>query len=79
MTMPKMKRIRVSTDQELRNVLAKKSGASQEVMIVTGNAKSRENHISSERVRQVAQESGWQPGPSYSLSGNLLGHVVRHS
>ncbi|MCC1494014.1 hypothetical protein [Cognatishimia sp. F0-27] len=79
MTMPTLKRIKVATEQELRHALAKEFGSDREVMIVTSNAKSRDKHISSELVREAARENGWQPGRSYTLSGNLLGHVVSRS
>ena len=79
MPKPRMKRIKISTEQELRNFLAKKSGPQQDVMIVTCSAKSRDKHISSEQVRDAARDNGWNPGRSYTLDGNLVGHVVSHT
>ncbi|MFD1344643.1 hypothetical protein [Litorisediminicola beolgyonensis] len=79
MTMPNMKRVKVSSEQALRNALAKGPGSRLEMMIVTCDATSRDTHISSEQVRQAARENGWQPGRSYTLNGNLLGHVIRQS
>lgn len=79
MPIPKMKRIKVSTEQELRNFLAENSGHQQEVMIVTCNAKSPDKHISSERVRDAVRENGWNRGRSYTLDGNLVGHIVSHT
>lgn len=79
MPKPNVKRIKVSTEQELRNFLAKESGPCQEVMIVTCNAGSRDKHIGSEQVRSAAREHGWTPGRSYTLDGNLVGHVISHA
>ncbi len=77
--MPKLKRVKVSTEQELRNWLNKNSDQEQEVMIVTCNQKSRDKFISIDRVRDAVVQSGWNAGRSYTLDGNLVGHVISHS
>ena len=77
MTIPKLKRIKVSTEQELRTWLSKKGAQPNQVMIVTCNAKSKDKHISSAAVRSVMSDSGWICDRSYTLDGNLMGHVVR--
>ena len=74
----KLKRIKVSSEQELRNWLAKNADRQQEVMIVTCNKKSREKHISSAQVRDALGASGWVAGRTQTLVGNLLGHVISH-
>jgi hypothetical protein len=79
MIIPKLKRIKVSSEQELRNWLAKNSEHKQEVMIVTCNKKSRDKHVGSERVRDALSENGWVAGQSYTLDGNLVGHVVSYT
>ncbi|MEO1189232.1 MAG: hypothetical protein AAFW60_09165 [Pseudomonadota bacterium] len=79
MIIPKLKRIKVSSEQELRNWLAKNSERKQEVMIVTCNAKSRDKHISSDKVRDTLGEVGWVAGRSYTLDGNLVGHVISNN
>ena len=78
MAIPKLKRIKVSTETELRNWLGRNAGQGQEVMIVTCNRTSRHKYISSHLVREAVLESGWRPGRSYTLEGNLVGHVVRN-
>lgn len=79
MIIPKLKRIKVSSEQELRNWLAKNSEHEQEVMIVTCNKKSRDKHISSDQVRNALSENGWAASQSYTLDGNLVGHLVSHT
>ena len=76
MTIPNLKRIKVSSEQELRTWLSKNSERQQEVMIVNCNKKSRDKHISSDQVRDAVGESGWNAGRSFTLDGNLVGHVV---
>lgn len=76
MTIPNLKWIKVSSEQELRTWLSKNSKRQQEVTIVTSNKKSRNKHISSDQIRGAVGESGWQAGRSYTLDGNLVGHVV---
>ncbi len=79
MIIPKLKRVKVSSVPELRNWLAKNSEQRQEVMIVTCNKKSRDKHISSDQVQEALSENGWAAGQSYTLDGNLVGHVVSHA
>ena len=79
MTIPKLKRVKVSTEKELRIWLKKNSDQEQEEMIVTCNQKSRDKHIGSDQVRDAVVQGGWNAGRSYTLDSNLVGHVVRHT
>ena len=79
MTIPKLKRVKVSSEQELRSWLAKNGGVAQHVMIVTCNKTSPDKYIRSEDVRRALLEQGWTAGQSFTLSGNLTGHVARHT
>jgi len=76
MSMPKLKRVKVSSEVELRNWLTKNSGFDGEVMIVTCNKKSRDKYLSGDQVRGVLADLGWTAGRSYTLDGDLVGHVV---
>jgi hypothetical protein len=76
MALPKLERIRVSSEQELRSWLSKNSELSRQVIIVTCNKKSRDKHVSSDQVRNALSERGWVAGRSYTLVGNLVGHVI---
>lgn len=82
MKIPKLKRIKVSTDAELRNWLrknakpAKEVMPAQQVMIVTCDKTSADKYISSDQVRAAFSDYGWVAGQSYTLIGNLVGHVV---
>ena len=77
MPIPKLKRVKVSTIEELQIWLEKNAGSAQEVMIVTSAKKSSNAHIRSETIRNVLGEHGWTAGASYTLSGDLYGHVAR--
>ncbi|KLN61702.1 hypothetical protein WH96_05105 [Kiloniella spongiae] len=79
MNIPKLKRIKVLSEQELRNWLGKNSEQEQEVMIITCNKKSRDKYLSRDQVRSALNEHGWTAGQSYTLNGNLIGHVVSHT
>lgn len=79
MTIPNLKRIKVSSEQEIRNWLAKNPEYKQDVMIVTCNKKSRDKFVSNEQVRNTLSEQGWSAGQSYTLKGNLVGHVASHT
>lgn len=79
MSIPNLKRIKVSSEQELRNWLAKHPDQEQSIMLVTCNKKSRDKHVSREQVRDALVEHGWADGPRYTLKGNLIGHVISHA
>ncbi len=76
MAIPNLKRIKVSSEQELRNWLAKQSDQEQNLMLVTYNEASRDKYVSREQVRDALIEHGWAAGTRYTLNGNLLGHVI---
>lgn len=84
MNIPRLKRVKISSAQELRDWLARNTGRNtgrnigrkQEVMIVTCNEKSRDKHVSRDQLRAALGAYGWVAGRSYTLDGNLVGHVV---
>lgn len=77
MTLPNLKRVKVSTPQELRTWLTKTGEDCSEVLIVTCGRKSKDKHIPGADVRRTIAEHGWIAGRSYSMIGNLQGHVAR--
>jgi hypothetical protein len=79
MTLPKLKRIKVTSERDLQNWLTKNKGHGQDVMIVTCNKTSLKKHISTVHLHRVLKETGWTAGRSYTLDGNLVGHVVHHN
>ncbi len=79
MIIPKLKRIKVSTEQDLRNWLAKNAAHSQDVMIVTCDKSSPKKYVSRAQVHDALNAHGWTSGQSYTLVGNLVGHVARHT
>lgn len=78
MKIPKLKRVKVSSQQELRNWLCKNATHMQDIMVITSNHKSLGKHVSSHQVRRALTENGWIAGRSYTLDGNLLGHVASY-
>ncbi len=74
----KLKRIKVSSERDLRNWLAKNADGGQSVMIVTGDKKSPAKHVSSAQVRDTLEESRWVVDQSQTLPGNLLGHTISY-
>lgn len=79
MIIPKLKRVKVSSAQELRNWLAKNSDHPEDVMIVTCNKKSPDKYVSREDVLDALGEFSWVSGQSYTLVGNLVGYVSRRA
>ncbi len=76
MDIPKLKRVKVASVRDLRVWLETHSGEDNRVMIITCDKRSPSKHISSASVRSVLAEYGWTSEQSYTLNGNLLGHVV---
>jgi hypothetical protein len=76
MEIPKLKRVKVSTEAELRTWLAQNATLDQEVMIISCGKRSKDKHLSSATVRRVLQACGWASRGGYTLNGNLLGHVA---
>jgi len=76
MIIPKLKRIKVSSEEELRTWLTKNAACETQVMIVTCNTLSKDKHVSGDQVRNTLGELGWRAGQSYTLKGNLVGHVA---
>lgn len=79
MSIPNLKRIKVSSERELRNWLAKHPDDDQCVMLVTCSKKSRDKYVSREQVGDALVEYGWVGGPRYTLKSNLIGHVISHT
>ena len=77
MRIPKLKRVKVSTVQQLATWGAKHATPTQQVMIVTCNATSRDKHLSRDQVSGVLGPHGWDIGRSYTLDGTLVGHIAR--
>ncbi|MGH1368450.1 MAG: hypothetical protein ACRBCL_07510 [Maritimibacter sp.] len=79
MTIPKLKRVKVASEQELRTWLNKNSGQAQDVMIVTCNKKSHQKYIARDQLYDAVVLSGWTAGRRYTLDGNLVGQVISPS
>ncbi len=79
MHIPNLKRVKVSSVQELRNWLGKGPDQHQRVMIVTCNKTSTGKFLSRESVQNTLAEYGWAVETRYTLNGNLVGHVASPS
>ncbi len=76
MNIPNLKRVKISSEQELRVWLNKHPNQEQSVMLVTHNKKFLEKHVSREQVQGALIEHGWADGPRYTLNAHLIGHVI---
>lgn len=76
MNIPSLKRVKISSEQDLNNWLTKHSSQEQSVMLVTHNKSSLEKHISREQVQDAIIKHGWVDGPRYTLNAHLVGHVI---
>lgn len=76
MTIPNLKRLKISSEQELRFWLSKQAGQVQSVMVVTYSEASHDRYVSRAQVAEALDAHGWVSGFSYTLNGNLLGHVI---
>lgn len=76
MGVPNLKRVKVSSEQDLRNWLGKQPVDAQSVMLVTCCDTCSDKYLSREQVGDALDQHGWVSGFSYTLNGNLLGHVI---
>lgn len=76
MNIPNLKRVRIASVRELKAWLEKNSGDTHRVMIVTCDRSSPTKHVSRESVRGMLAGYGWKAEKSYTLNGNLVGHVI---
>ena len=76
MSIPSLKRVRISTDLELRRWLAKGGGDGGPVMLVTKASGAPGACLGGAEVRAAIRKAGYHAGRSYTLNGGLLGHVV---
>jgi hypothetical protein len=76
MSIPNLKRVRISSVQELESWLAKQSDQAQSVMVVTYSEATHDKFVSHDQVGDVLTAHGWDAGRRYTLNGNLIGHVM---
>ncbi len=76
MAIPKLKRINVSSENELDIWLANNSSQEVSTMVVTHASTSHRKFVSRERIGQLLETHGWEAGPRYTLGSGILGHVI---
>lgn len=76
MDIPKLKRITVTSDADLRAWLARHRTSGESVMLVTRARRGSPNHVSRAEVGAALAAQGWVAGPRYTLNGSLIGHVI---
>lgn len=76
MNIPNLKRVKISSEQELRIWLAKNPNQDKSVMLVTHNKTSHVKHVSREQVRDALTAHSWVEGARYTLNATLIGHVI---
>lgn len=76
MKIPSMKRVKVTSPQELDVWLTKYDGTPGSVMLVTHADAAHKDHVSREQVQGVLGVHGWAAGVRYTLNATLLGHVI---
>lgn len=76
MTIPKLKRIKISSELELRTWLTRSGDQHDDVMLVTYKSASDPRHVSRQIVHEALADHGFVGGPRYTLNTGLLGHVI---
>lgn len=76
MTIPNLKRVKISKSEELDVWLRKNCDYAQSIMLVLFDQSSGEKFIPVEIVNELVLLHGWQSGRRYTLNGNLIGHVI---
>lgn len=76
MNMPSLKRIRVTSEQQLRSRLARLSPDDASVMLVTCTRSTPDKYLSPDCIRSAVIAHGWSNGRRYTLNANQIGHVI---
>lgn len=76
MTIPNLKRIKVTSGLELTTWLSKQDRDGQSVMLVTHADQNHSKHVGRNQVDAALTAHGWTSGMRYTLNGGLLGHVI---
>ena len=76
MGIPNLKRVKITSEQELKVWLTKQPDQEQSVMLVSYTKTSRDKHVSCEQVHEALSLYGWTSGRRYTLNRHLIGHVI---
>ncbi|MFT6945320.1 MAG: hypothetical protein ACJAUW_001902 [Yoonia sp.] len=77
MSIPNLKRVRVSSEAELRRWFALGSEQMEPVMLVTYNRTSADKNVSHDQEHAAMDAYGWVHGQKFTLNKSLIGHVIR--
>ena len=73
---PDLKRVRISSEEQLDAWLARHPHREGGVMLVTHADAAHRKHVSREQVGRALAAHGWTAGPRYTLNAGLLGHKI---
>lgn len=76
MKLPKLKRVKISSKQELEVWFKRKSSQEENIMVVSHTNASHRKFVSREQIEEVVVEHGWKAGPRFTIGSDLLGHVI---
>jgi len=76
MQKPNLKRVKVNSEQELRQWLARNNNQADDVMVVTVASRRGPNHLSRDHIAASLSEFGWRADRAYTLNGGLHGQVI---
>jgi len=79
MSLPKLKHIKVDSEQQLDVWLAKNSSQQESVMLVAHANRTHIKFVSREQIRQTLNKHSWEAGPCHTIGSDLLGHVITTS
>lgn len=76
MTIPALKRVRISSIDQLQDWLRKNCEHPGPVMLVTSLRPESAGFLERDRIAKTLAKHGWTAGPRYTLSEDRLGHVI---
>lgn len=76
MSIPNLKRVTISSVQQLENWVQKNADLGHSVMLVLFDKTGGERFIEPDVVSATLTAQGLNSGRRYTLHGNLIGHVV---
>ena len=77
MTVPSLKRVKITSRQALTSWLSNNGSESSQIMLVTFSSPASDKHVSRADIAHAIETFGWTSLRRYTLTPELLGHVIQ--
>jgi hypothetical protein len=79
MTIPTLKRVKIASERELRDWLARHPQEDRDIMVVSVANRENPRHVARDAIVAAAESQGWHAGRAHTLTGGLRGQVIHRA